>query len=183
MDEIKPDTENKYELGRATEKIEKTEKSLDTLRSQLIELTAEFRNKQDELNSQIYTNGKDEFGDVSLEDLLTTGEATHSTTISKCKIVLKTLTKRESLAIDKLSKNYIKETQDFYNNAVQTDVLSYVIKSYGVKAAPEIKTDEDFLSARASVQNLSDDVVNMIWHVYNRMTRWIKSALEIDLKN
>jgi hypothetical protein len=173
-------TEEK-EKEKAQKKIVETEQSIENIKDKLIGLTAEFRKNQDELNQQIYNQGKDEFADINLEELLTTGEAFHKHNINSCSFVLKTLVKKESLEIDKRTKEYINESTDFYNSSVQTDVLAYVLKEYNGKEAP--KGEKAFERSREAVISIGDEVINVIYTVYSRMSRWVRAALDINLKN
>lgn len=162
----------------AEKKIQETQDSIEDLKLKLAELTAEFRQKQKELNEQIYAQGEDEFSDIDLPKLLTTGVVYHKANVADCEFVLKTLTKGESLDIDKRTKDYISETNDFYTSSIQSDILSYSLKEYNGHKAPT-----DFEECKKNVGLLSDQMVNLIFSVYNRMSRWIRAALELNLKN
>lgn len=166
------------EKEKGEEKIVETEDSIENIKDKLIELTAEFRKKQDELNQQIYNQSKDEFADIDLEKLLTSGEAFHKGEIGKCSFIIKTLTKQESLEVDKLTKNYLDESNEFYKSSVQADILAYVLVEYNGNKSPG-----KYEAAKTAVGSISDDVVNIVFSVYSRMSRWIRAALDINLKN
>ena len=166
------------EKGLTEGKIKDKEKSLDELKEDLLNLTAEFRKKSEDLNQEIYNQGADEFSDVNLEDLLVKGEAFHESEILKINFKLKSLTKAESIEVDKLAKQYMGETREHYTSGVQSDVLAFALKEYAGNKAPE-----KFEGARNAVTSISNEVIDLIWSKHSRMTRWIKAALELNLKN
>jgi hypothetical protein len=172
------------EKEKAEQEIKKQEVSLEELRTKLVELTAEFRKNQDELSRQIYNQNKDEFADIDLVKLITVGVAYHKHQIGPVSFVLKTLTKEDSLAIDKMAKAYINETREFYLNSVQTDTLAYVLVEYNEHKSPMVTPTEDaFKIAKHDVGQLASEIIDKVWSVYNRMTRYIRAALETNLKN
>lgn len=172
------------EVEKAEADIQDKKKSIEELKAEIIKLTTEFRKNQHDLNQQIFDQGKDIFADVNLEQLLIAGRTTHVVEIGKIKFTLQTLTKKETLFIDKNSKNYLNETRDFYINGVQSDTLAMSLVEYnGNKSPLTDDVEKSYPEAKASVLDLSDDMISMMWSQYTKMTRFIKAALELNLKN
>ena len=176
--ESQRDEETGKQAEKGLEEIKDAEQNLDAIREQLVKLTAEFKKSQLELNEEIYNHGKDDFSDVNMDDLLTKGEAFHEGSIFKCKFKIKTLTKGESLQIDKMAKEYDGEANEYFLSSGEIDILAFILVEYN-----EIKATAGFEAQRKAVKTLSDDVLRVIWRTYSRMSSWIRANLEINLKN
>lgn len=161
------------------------EKAIEQLKVQLAAMTTEFKAKQYDLNMQIIEHGKDLFADVNFEELLTKGEAFHTAKIGPLEFKIKTLTKKETLYVDRRTKEYIKETRDAYISAVQVDSMAFIIVKYNGHSSVIDWSDIDksFEASRNNIQEISSDVIDTIWNRHTKMTRYIRAYLEINLKN
>jgi hypothetical protein len=172
------------EQEKSEQDVKEKKQSIEDIKTQIVKLTAEFRKNQYELNQQIYNQGKDEYADIDLEKLLTTGRAYHKGSINGVPFIMKTMTKSESLFVDKESKKYLNESNDYYIGGVQVDSLAFILVEYnGKKSLLDPLVEDSFKEARKSVCELSDVVIDAIWNSYTKMTRFIKAALELNLKN
>lgn len=170
------------EADKLGDDIKAKQASLDEMRNKLIQLAADTQVTQREINEKIVELGKDEFGKVDVTNLLLTGSTTHESSICGTQLVIKTLTKKETLAIDKLSKNYFEDAAAFYSNSIMVDTLTYAIISYGGHKTL-LAGDDTFAIAKDAVLSLSDEVLMLIWNKYNRLNRFLRAYLELNLKN
>ena len=163
--------------------IKDKEKTVDDTRQKLIQLTAEFKTLQTELNQKIVEVGAEEFADADVGKLLVSGITTHESKIAGIPFKIRTVTKSESLNVDKRSKDYFQESSTFYSNSVMVDTLVYALVSYNGKSSLYDETPESFDKAKSAVGSLSEEVLFLIWNVYSRLTKYLRAYLEINLKN
>lgn len=154
----------------------------DLLSENIQTLKGEIEDKSEQFDVEFFHKKQDKYK-VRLSDLVINGTAETTLVFDDFfEVTYKSLSKGESLELDKYIKKLHSEPRLYVENMMRVSILARAIVSFGAPGEA-ISIPEELDDAVAAIQGLNEKIFDKLWSEWIEYSRWIEAGLRTQLKN